>query len=196
VYQTFETLIQGLLEKGYGSVDNWYSQEELACLRKSLLGHYEKSDFQRAGIGKNENFRKMEQIRSDVVYWLDINEASDCERVFFRHMEDLINYMNRTCFAGIREYEFHYALYETGSFYRKHVDRFRNDDRRKYSLVSYLTENWQPGDGGELLMYTDGEVHSIEPMPGRLVLFSSDLPHEVLPTRIRRLSLTGWMKTS
>lgn len=196
MYQSYETLIQGLLEKGFGSVDNWFSPAELDCLRKSLLGRFENNDFHPAGIGKNENFRKTPKIRSDQVHWLNKDQANDCEKDFYRKMDDFVIYFNRTCFAGVREYEFHYAVYESGSFYKKHIDRFWNDDRRKYSFVSYLTEQWLPGEGGELLMYTGEEVVKIEPVPGRIIFFSAELPHEVLQTKVKRLSLTGWMKTS
>ena len=195
MYDTFENLIQGLLEKGFGSVDNWYSPGELDCLRKSLRTHYRQDDFHIAGIGKLDNFRKIGKVRSDQVYWLDRTEANDCERQFFARIDEFILYLNRTCFAGIRDAEFHYAVYEPGSFYKKHVDRFQNDGRRLFSFVSYLTESWQQGDGGELVLYPEDEVVKIEPLPGRVIFFRSDLLHEVLLANAQRFSLTGWMKT-
>lgn len=195
MYEKYETLIQGLLDKGYGSVDNWYSPAELDCLRKSLRSHYTQDDFHAAGIGKLENFRKVGKVRSDQVYWLDRAAANDCEEQFFARMDEFTQYLNRTCFAGIRDMEFHYAVYEAGSFYKKHVDRFQNDGRRLFSFVSYLTESWQEGDGGELVLYPDDEVVKIEPLPGRVIFFKSDLLHEVLVANAQRFSLTGWMKT-
>ncbi len=195
MYETFENLIQGLLEKGFGSVDNWYNAEELDCLRKSLMTHYRQDDFHAAGIGKLENFRKVGKVRSDQVYWLDRAEADDCERQFFEKMDAFILYLNRTCFAGIRDAEFHFAVYEPGSFYKKHVDKFQNDGRRLFSFVSYLTEKWEAGDGGELVLYPVEEGMKIEPLPGRVIFFRSDLLHEVLVSNVQRLSLTGWMKT-
>lgn len=41
----------------------------------------------------------------------------------------------------------------TGAFYRRHLDRFRDDDRRMVSAVLYLNEDWQPQDGGQLRMF-------------------------------------------
>jgi SM-20-related protein len=196
VFDIYEKLIQGLLEKGIGSVDNWFSQDELDCLRKSLLGLYENDYFHLAGIGNKDNLRAVKKIRNDRVYWLNNSASTDCERQFFRKVDDFVDYLNRTCFAGIREYEFHYAVYEKGSFYLKHVDQFKNDSRRKYSLVAYLTDNWQAGDGGELLLYPGDTTAVIEPVPGRMILFNSTLPHEVLISKKQRLSLTGWLKTS
>ncbi|WP_338156648.1 2OG-Fe(II) oxygenase [Robiginitalea aestuariiviva] len=97
--------------------------------------------------------------------------------------------------------EFHYALYPEGSYYRRHLDVFQNDDRRRLSLICYLNEpDWTPADGGELVLYTQGEKGEkavwVDPLPGQLVLMESHiLEHEVKPTQRPRLSLTGWFKT-
>jgi SM-20-related protein len=195
VIEVYEKMIQGLLEKGFESVDNWFTTEELVGLRQSLLQRYEKDQFHHAGIGNKENLKTITKIRSDQIYWLDRAKANEFESSFFQKMNDFIQYLNRTCFAGIQESEFHYAIYEAGSFYKKHVDRFQNDDRRQFSFVCYLTENWREGDGGELLMYKDEEPERIEPTAGRVVFFSSEIPHEVLLSHQLRLSLTGWLKT-
>ena len=109
-------------------------------------------------------------------------------------MDDFVQYLNRTCFTGLKSYEFHYAVYEEGSYYKKHVDQFVNDLSRKFSFVLYLSENWEPGDGGELLLFTEKEVLTIAPSLGKILFFTSDLPHEVLRTNKQRLSLTGWLK--
>ena len=196
MFSTYEKLIQGLLEKGFESVDNWLAPEQLACLRKSLLAKYENDRFHFAGIGNKENLQVVERIRNDHIHWLDPKNANECETHFLVKVDDFVQYLNRTCFTGIQSYEFQYAVYEEGSYYKKHVDRFKNDDRRQFSIVFYLTEFWQDGDGGELLIHAGGLVNRIRPLPGRVVFFRSDIPHEVLPTNHLRLSLTGWLKTS
>lgn len=197
MYQTYETLIQGLLDKGFGSVDNWFSEDELIGLRKSLLAQYDKDNFHVAGIGNKHHLQKEKTIRNDQVYWLNKASVNVSEVAFFQKINEFVDYLNRTCFAGIQEHEFHYAVYEEGSFYKRHVDRFKNDTRRQFSFVSYLTEDWQDGDGGELVIYNHDESKIIvQPTPGRVVFFTSDLPHEVLVSKTQRLSLTGWMKTA
>jgi SM-20-related protein len=82
-----------------------------------------------------------------------------------------------------------------GGFLR-HLDRFRDDDRRTVSAVLYLNEGWQPDDGGQLRMFLDGDVeHDVQPIAGSLVVFlSGAIPHEVLPAGRERLSLTGWFR--
>ncbi|MEG0248677.1 MAG: 2OG-Fe(II) oxygenase, partial [Pseudomonas sp.] len=89
-----------------------------------------------------------------------------------------------------------FALYPPGAFYRKHLDRFRDDDRRAVSAVIYLNPDWSADDGGELRMsLRDGVEHDVRPIGGSLVVFlSADIPHEVLPARRDRLSVTGWFR--
>ena len=192
---TYEKLIQGLLDKGFESVDNWLTQEELVCLRKSLLVHYENDDFHTAGIGNKINLQTLEKIRNDHIYWVDFSKANECELLFHSKISNFVDYLNRTCFTGIQSFEFQYAVYDEGSFYKKHVDRFVNDDKRQFSIVFYLSEDWKEGDGGELRLYLDQEKHEIQPIPGRMVFFQSDIPHEVLVSNRMRLSLTGWLKS-
>ena len=183
------------MDKGFESVDNWLTPEELTCLRKTLLAHYENDRFHFAGIGNKENLQVVEKIRNDFIFWLDSSRANDCENQFLFKIGEFVQHLNRTCFAGIRSYEFQYAVYEAGSYYKKHIDQFKNDDRRQFSMVFYLSECWKEGDGGELLIYSGDAVTEVQPIPGRVVFFKSELPHEVLPTNIMRLSLTGWMKS-
>ena len=116
-------------------------------------------------------------------------------------INNLVGYLNKTCFLGILHKEFHYALYPTGTFYKRHIDTFQNDDRRKLSFVCYLNEDgWLPENGGELVLYLNenGEEKEkvIYPFPGRVVIFESQIiEHEVKPVNTERMSITGWLKT-
>ncbi|MNL15131.1 2OG-Fe(II) oxygenase superfamily protein [compost metagenome] len=111
-------------------------------------------------------------------------------------MDIFVSYLNRTCYTGITGYEFHYTLYEKGSFYKKHVDQFRNNEVRQYSMIMYLNAGWKEKDGGQLCIHHPDHLQNIAPMAGKSVFFkSSDLPHEVLRTNKPRMSITGWLKT-
>ena len=79
--------------------------------------------------------------------------------------------------------------------YKRHLDRFRNDERRKFSVVTYLNEEWTEADGGTLVLYPDGREIRVLPEWGTTVVFKSDLlEHEVLPANRARYSVTGWLK--
>lgn len=111
-------------------------------------------------------------------------------------MESLRIAMNRRLFLGLEDFESHFALYPPGAFYLKHLDRFRDDDRRMVSAVLYLNQAWLPEHGGHLRMYLeDRGDYDVLPTGGCLVVFlSGEIPHEVLPATRDRLSLTGWFR--
>ncbi len=197
----YEKIISDLSEQQYSIVEDFFSLSEVLELRDSLLHKYEEDNFKKAAIGNRTNEIIAKSIRGDFILWLNEAEAAQAEKAFFRKVNDFIDYLNRTCYMGILHKEFHYALYPEGTFYKRHLDTFQNDDRRKLSMVCYLNEqDWQPEYGGELVIYTNenGEEtpKSIYPFPGRMVIFESQiLEHEVKPVKTERLSITGWLKT-
>lgn len=151
---------------------------------------------QYAGTGNNALVTQNKLYRSDQIYWLDKSHNDPNENLFFELMDKFVLYLNSTCYTGITAYEFHYALYDTGSFYKKHVDQFQNNDSRQYSMIMYLNADWQTGDGGELCIHQHGTTQNINPTQGKSVFFkSSELEHEVLLANKPRLSITGWLKT-
>lgn len=194
--QHFETLIQGLLELQAGSCDNFFSAETLAGLRARLLGHYENGEMSVAGVGRRLDYTLSTEVRGDVIRWIDPGAEDRHERAFLNKIEHFIRYLNATCYTGINSYEFHYAYYAPGSFYKRHLDRFRSDKGREFSFVLYLNEDWQPEHGGKLSLYLAHEELSLYPVEGRVVFFRSDrTEHEVHPAMGRpRLSIAGWLK--
>lgn len=194
----YEKIIDDLLNQQYSIVDDFFLMEEVENLRSSLLDKYDEEDFKKAAIGNQFNELIVRAIRGDFIFWIDEKLANEKEKEFFKKIEHFTNYLNRTCFLGIQEREFHYALYPEGTFYKRHLDTFQNDDSRKLSLVCYLNdEDWLPEYGGELVIYKDGEDDiKVYPLKGRMVVFESQiLEHEVKPVKQERLSITGWLKT-
>jgi SM-20-related protein len=197
----YEKIISGLLEDNYCVVENFFNLEEVGLLRKTLLDKYEKDDFKKAAIGNRTNENIERSVRGDFILWINEADAGESELLFFNKLNSLIEYLNKTCFLGILQKEFHYALYSEGTFYKRHLDTFQNDDRRKLSLVCYLNdEDWKPENGGELVIYKEENgvevAKNIYPLAGRMVIFESQmLEHEVKPVKTTRLSITGWLKT-
>ncbi len=194
----FETIIQDLISKKYSIVNNFFSSEEVRILRNSLLAKYEADKFKKSAIGKHFNEEIDKTIRGDFILWMDEKSANEAELLFFNKINELVRYLNTTCFLGILHKEFHYAVYPKGTFYKRHLDTFQNDDRRKLSMVCYLNEdNWLVENGGELTIYTENEDLDVLPLPGRLVIFESQvLEHEVKIVKAsERMGITGWLKT-
>lgn len=195
--ETFETIIEGIVNKQYVVVDDFFSAEEVTLLKNGLLDVLHQQAFKKSAIGNRTDEKVIEAIRGDYIFWLDEQTDTPASALFFKKVNDLVAYLNATCFLGIAEKEFHYALYPEGTFYKRHLDVFQNDHRRRLSLVCYLNdENWLPEYGGELVIYKDSGDVTIFPERGRVVIFDSQtLEHEVKPVQQKRYSITGWLKT-
>jgi SM-20-related protein len=149
-----------------------------------------------AGVGNIQKLQNNQAVRKDFIYWLDREHQDEFENQFFDLMDAFVLYLNETCYTGILNYEFHYTRYETGTFYKKHLDQFRSNKGRAFSMIMYLNAEWAPEDGGELCIFHDGHTQTIAPLNGTCVFFkSSELEHEVLLTHAPRMSITGWLKT-
>lgn len=197
----YERIIDDIVSQKYAIVEDFFSDDEVQVLRQSLIDKHKEDAFKKAAIGNRVNEIIVKTIRGDIILWIDESHSNTAEGLFFDKINNLVSYLNRTCFLGILYKEFHYALYPTGTFYKRHIDTFQNDDRRKLSFVCYLNESgWLPENGGELVLYLDDNGKEMEkiiyPFPGRVVIFESQvIEHEVRPVKTERLSITGWLKT-
>lgn len=194
--QSFDTLINSFIESKVGISENFLSIQLANDLKENLLHLHSEKSMLAAGTGNQQLVAHDKAVRGDVIYWLDKQHNNAHENAFFAVMDDFILYLNRSCYTGITGYEFHYTLYEAGSFYKKHLDQFRNNDSRQYSMIIYLNTDWIPADGGQLSIYHDGgDAQQVDPSSGKTVFFkSSELEHEVLLTNKPRMSITGWLK--
>ena len=191
----FNELIDSYIENKVGIATDFLSPLLAAGLKVNLLSLLENKKLQPAGTGNDTTVVHDKLYRSDSIYWLDHKHNDPFETDFFKLMDQFVAHLNSTCYTGITGYEFHYALYPIGSFYKKHLDQFRNNSSRQYSMIMYLNTDWAASDGGELrIHYTDRE-EDITPTNGKSVFFkSSELEHEVLITNKPRMSVTGWFK--
>jgi len=191
----FEILIESFIKDNVG-IDNHFISDELSQhLKQNLLQLMNQNKLKEAGTGNNLLVSHDKTVRSDLIYWLDRSHDNEYENDFFDQIDDFIKYLNRSCFAGINGYEFHYSLYEIGSFYQKHLDQFNNNPSRKYSMISYLNDDWHESDGGQLMIYQNYNNKKVNPTQGKTVFFkSNELQHEVLVTQKQRMSITGWLK--
>ena len=171
----------------------------IADIAQDLHSHLENIDtgqFKSAGIGREQKFQHNPFVRSDEILWID-----ECEPELTPYMDwmnTLRQQINQNLFLGLFDYECHFAHYSPGSFYKKHIDAFKGSSNRVVTTILYLNPHWQPGDGGELLLYTPDSgtlLKTISPRFGKLVVFLSELfPHEVLPANKDRYSIAGWFR--
>jgi len=193
---SFEDLIASYIENKIGISERFMSDALADNLKQNLINLNAASLLLTAGIGNSEKFALDGTIRKDTIYWLDKKHNNVFENEFFDIIDAFVLYLNESCFAGITGYEFHYSLYEKGDFYLKHLDQFKNNSSRKYSMISYLNSNWIESDGGELMIHQNNSQQKISPIQGKTIFFkSNELVHEVLVTQNTRMSITGWLKS-
>ncbi|NLY26476.1 MAG: 2OG-Fe(II) oxygenase [Alcaligenaceae bacterium] len=200
-----EPLIDRLAEHGWASCDTLIPcalRDQLYTTAHTL---WDTGHFHQAAIGRGLTQTSNTTLRGDAICWLDRHTAfPPTENTVTQHFLDwtdtLRHDLNQALYLGLNNAEFHFARYPAGAGYTTHIDQHRDAPQRRISLVLYLNPEWHTQDHGELIMYKpDNPAHVLEsllPMPGRLVIFRSDLmPHEVAPCLRTRWSLTGWFRT-
>ncbi len=181
---------------GYGIVSDFLPASLVAALAAEARRRDGVGDFRTAGIGRSERRVGRSDIRGDRTLWLDEHAPSPPEHALGGALEALRIALNRETFLGLFAFEGHYALFSPGAFYRRHRDRFRDDDARVLSCALYLNEAWTAADGGALRIHlSDSEARDVLPVRGTLACFLADrYEHEVLPASRERLSVTGWFR--
>ena len=168
-----------------------------ALLHALLLRCEEDARFRTAHIGRGADKRQISSVRGDVISWLSDTHGTDA--AYLDLMEKLRLGLNERLFIGLFDYECHYAIYKEGTGYAKHTDVLTGRKNRVLSTVLYLNEDWQPGDGGELVLYdADGKMlETVAPRYGTMIIFLSEsFPHEVLISQRTRRSIAGWFRVS
>lgn len=172
-----------------------------AQLAESLFMHNKamtEAQFKKAGIGRSDDFHKNSFVRRDEICWID--GTSEAGRDWLAWVDELKQFLNRNLMLGLYSFESHFAMYQEGAFYKRHVDAFKGQANRVLSLVTYLNKDWQDEDGGHLVLYKDEhdlDGVKVSPRMGTLVLFlSEDFPHEVLPATRCRNSIAGWFRVN
>lgn len=191
----YEEIITNLSENKFAVSSLLFDETLLDNLLDIAVKNIHQNKLHAAGIGNQNALSINNTIRSDKILWIEPTTNNIHEQEFFNKINHFSDYLNKTCYTGITNAEFHYACYEPGTFYKKHIDRFKNDNARKFSVITYLNKNWNTDDGGELIIYLPKEKVTIIPEFGKTVIFKSDeLEHEVLPNKKQRLSIAGWLK--
>jgi SM-20-related protein len=193
-------MLNAMDQFGWASMPGCLGEAEALRLRAECEEACDRGDFKRAGVGRGLNLEVRDDIRRDQVMWLQ-GEATSVEQVAFVARLELMRLeLNQRFFLGLFEYEGHFAIYPEGAFYKAHLDRHAGTNDRIVTTILYLNPIWQPGDGGELKLWTTAEGKAgafilIEPRMGTLVCFmAGDFWHEVLPAKKTRMSITGWFR--
>jgi SM-20-related protein len=196
----FQKLVDGIQRSGWFVLPDFLGEGVAGELSTESRAAWEEGEFRRAGVGRGKDMVIREDVRTDHVMWLRDEDITTCQQRYLDTLEKLRIALNRSLFLGLMGFEGHFAVYPEGGFYKPHLDRHRETSDRIVTVILYLNPDWQPGNGGELKIWTlpgdrEGEFAVVEPRMGTLVCFlARDHWHEVLPAGKTRASITGWFR--
>ncbi len=198
-------ICEAIHDSGMAVETSFIANLEVAALAEEARRRDAGGEFHDARVGRAASRTLAGDIRGDRILWLDEGSPAPVEMPLWSALTGLRDALNRALFLGLFSIEAHYSIYPAGTRYRRHRDRFRDDDRRILSCVIYLNEAWQSSDGGELRVYCDdcgndggddgGDdgARDIVPAGGTLACFLSErFEHEVLPATRDRIAVAAW----
>lgn len=197
VASPYEDILNDLAERGWSISTSFVTAEQARALADEAEGLWADDGFRLACVGTGAEWTLRPEVRTDRVAWIDASALSPATAAYWKAIERLRVELNQAFYLGLHDFEGHFAVYPAGSFYRRHLDRFKRTSRRTVTCILYLNEDWTADDAGFLRIYSGGTEDSVDVWPerGTFVCFRSDvIYHEVLPTRRERLSLTGWLR--
>ena len=171
---------------GWTVIDNVFAEKALLALQAESGFIDYRAAALTAGI-------RVSNIRGDNIRW--ITQDFLAGYYYLGSINALAAVLNRALFAGIRHSEAHYACYPVGFGYQWHSDNPAGRDERVISAVFYLNDDWTSSDGGALeVVDHDGNHHNVMPVANRLVIFDSNLQHQVQIAHRQRYSIATWMR--
>ena len=198
---------------GYAVVENFLSPAHIGMLKQDVSALNGESRFNVAGVGDASTNRVADDVRrcEQCFIYPRVKYSGgghpEARSMLYNTLDDIRDGLTKhtgEALDGLLT-EGLYAQYPRGGFYRRHIDSYADTPQalRKFSYLLYCNEGWTESDGGCLRIHTDGggemapagappSYVDIEPKAGTLVLFRSDIPHEVLDTSASRLAVAGW----
>lgn len=189
-----------IYSNSYVVIDGFIDEEFRVALLEEQTRLLNEGKFRQAAVGSGEKKQVRTEIRNDQVLWMEADQLTPLQAAYWEKVDQVRKVLNQRCFLGLKSFEGHFARYPIGSFYIRHLDQFHQVPHRVVTVILYLNESWGPEDEGALRMYfpqEDGSerIEDVLPVGGRLVVFlSGEIPHEVLPTKKERISITGWLR--
>lgn len=181
-----ESLLESFTCNKFIIFDNLFTQQDLIALQTES-GFIK---YQEANLTAGKRF---EEIRGDQIHW--ITKQDNAGYKYLTSINQLGQFCNKIFYTGIHYCEAHYACYPKGLGYKWHRDNPKDRNERILSAVFYLNEEWVDTDGGALeIVNIYGEHHLILPKANRLVLFDSNLLHQVHISHRKRFSIATWLR--
>ncbi len=197
--QVLSLMFDDLETQGWSARSGLFPAPLCSALYREALERREAADFRAARIGQGAARLEVNAMRGDEIAWIEAGQGTSAGADFLAEIDILRSALSAHFFLSLNAYEAHFACYEAGRFYLKHLDRFQRNQDRELSTVLFLNPEWTHDDGGALILYDPQEndriIAEITPTLGTFVLFrSGDFPHEVRAPQRSRYSIAGWLK--
>lgn len=156
---------------------------------------FQNNQFKLAGVTSEQPNSPTATIRNDLTSWLDVEQLTEQEKEIYLFIEWIQTEISQYFRFSLTHFESHFAIYKPGHYYQRHSDQTKTNNHRFFSFVIYLNHNWSEEFGGKFIGYlNEQENFEILPTFGKMVLFKSNIEHEVQPSTKDRWSLTGWLR--
>ena len=186
-----EKLSFELSERGYAQLVT----TETERLADSILDIC-KSSFSRftpAKIGAGVGKVRSEEIRRDKTLWIEeveLAQAPHIDQLF----SDLLAMARENLYLPVKRYECHFSFYSNDDFYLRHRDRHKGSKNRLLTFLFYLNTLGE-NEGGRLSLYLNSnETIDVKPLKGNLLIFDSEIEHEVHVCHADRWAISGWLR--
>ena len=186
-----EQLMQKVDDAGWGitSLDPMLAEQLLARFNQVQEQGLLKSATITQGAGSDSK-----TIRNDLTYWLE-KEHHPTEALVLAGLDEVLQSLKSFFRISLTHLECHFAYYPKGHFYKKHIDQTAENNKRFFSFVIYLNPDWKENDGGKLVGFeNDQKIFEVLPHFGQMIVFKSDIPHEVEMSFNERRSIAGWFR--
>jgi SM-20-related protein len=185
-----------LEHRGFAYVEDLWPADVVLGLLDTFKIQLENENFDEAAVGADWRLKTDRTIRHSNTCWIEDWKRNSVLSHIEENLNSLMVRLNEYFFLSLKRFESQLAFYPVGGFYKKHLDQIKGRNHRQVSMVFYLNDCLE---GGELVLYErDDKLKKagvFKPRKGRCVIFfSSQIYHEVLPTRSPRFSLTTWFR--
>ncbi len=195
IAQSISKITDEIADKGWSITPDFFPEDYTRALFQESKALWNEGEFRKAGVGVGKNLQVRPEIRSDNVLWLNPDELSANQQAYWDTIDILRKSINESFYLNLSKFEAHFAVYQPGSFYKKHLDQFKDVKYRLISCILYLNFDWKAHYGGQLRIYQDDTFTDFTPSAGTFACFRSDtIYHEVLSCSKTRYSLTGWLR--
>ena len=161
------SLIEDLAARGWAHAPGALDADLVSALRGEAEALDAAGDTHAGRIGRGQIETRREAVRRARIAWLD--GSSPAQTRFLDGAEALRLEINGALFAGLFEFEAHFAVYPPGGFYARHLDAFRPRPgaqpsailgaragrSRVISMVAFLNQAWREADGGRLAIWPE-----------------------------------------